>query len=295
MATVYRVFCEHCLRWPKPPLADILPATHDGEEYGAVMPPGFLALRLDNGRLQPLVAPFVDAKLREHGFTMTRARKTGRLARVDFLLCRVCGTLSRSVLPDRSNRLLATALIGVAIAVMPFWWWPGLNASTAGLMGIALGCGAAAGTWFAGDWWRQRCLVRRPQSPCKQCERREFVTLPQAAGRPWMCPHCRHRDLWCRAAGVGLNAIALTEFHPRAAGQRKGSQAGGCFGLVNAACDQVAGLAAPRAGPADRHRFQTHTATIRARLDHPENRSTRPPPVRESKGSDPATHKPTAP
>ncbi|HAV64501.1 MAG TPA: hypothetical protein DCY13_19300 [Verrucomicrobiales bacterium] len=202
MATVYRLICENCLRWPKAPLSDILPATHDGEEYGAVMPAGFLALRLGDGRLQPLVPPFVAAWLKEHGCTLKQARREERLARVDFLLCRICGTMSRTVTRERPMRPVAAFVLGVGSTMALASWWSNLRLPMMLLVGLVVGLGASAVAWIAADWWRQRNLVKGRLEPCRKCQRIEFRTLPQAAGRSWMCPHCRSKELWCRVAGV---------------------------------------------------------------------------------------------
>jgi hypothetical protein len=178
------------------------PATHDDVALGTLLPANVLALRLDDGKLVPLVPPHETSTLREHGHSWRDARRDGRIVCVNFLLCRTCGTLTEKIEPHpRSHTALSMLLaVGLTPGLLRFHYgftWVAVVLLTAVAV-LALGGGSV----MIADWLRWRHLARARDRRCEKCGHREFVPLPQAARRAWMCPYCRHRELWCRVAGV---------------------------------------------------------------------------------------------
>jgi hypothetical protein len=202
MSTVYRLCCDNCLRSPRVPVPMESPATHDDVALGTLLPANVLALRLDDGKLVPLVPPHEASALSEHGCSWRDARREGRILCVNFLLCRTCGSLTEKVnLQPRSHTALSM-LLAAALAAGLLRFHDGFDWVAVALLTVVAALGVAGVTVMLTDWLRWRHLIRARDRRCEKCECREFVPLPLAAGRAWMCPHCRHRELWCRVAGV---------------------------------------------------------------------------------------------
>lgn len=202
MSTVYRLCCENCLRGPKVPVPMESPATHDDVSLGTLLPAKVLALRLDEGKLVPLVPPHEASTLSEHGCSWREARREGRIVGVNFLLCRMCGSLTEKIesCPRSHTALFMLLTAGLTLGVLRFHHAFAWGAAVLLTVVAALAVGGT--TVMLTDWLRLRRLARARDRRCDKCECREFVPLPRAAGRAWMCPFCRHRELWCRVAGV---------------------------------------------------------------------------------------------
>jgi len=202
MSTVYRLCCENCLRGPKVPVSMESPATHDDASLGTLLPANVLALRLDDGKLVSLVPPHEASTLREHGCSWRAARRDGRIVCVNFLLCRTCGTLTEKIesCPRSHTAWLMLLTAGLTLGSLRFHY--GFAWVAVVLLTVVAALAVGGIKVMLTDWLQLRRLAQARGRRCEKCERREFVPLPQAAGRAWMCPHCRHRELWCRVAGV---------------------------------------------------------------------------------------------
>ncbi len=202
MPTVYRAQCESCKGAPEPNGSVAGFVSIDGRNDGVVLPDSYLAVQLSDGELACLPHPIEESTLKQHGLTWRQVSKEGRLFRVEFKICKKCGTLheERQVHDGRAGCL--PALFGcVAIALLLRFLahasWP------SSLFGGYLGLFAV---WLAASLlvrirWRKRNVEARLKL-CIRCQGKEFITIAKTAGRPTMCPLCGKHSMSYNRAGI---------------------------------------------------------------------------------------------
>lgn len=202
MPTIYRLKCDACGKAPEVKKALAGWVATDGRENGHILPDGYLAVRLDDGRFEPLPHPIESSVLQDLGFTWPEAKRKGRLFRITFKVCQKCGTVHEE--PQHSDPqagcLASVVSVPIAVIILKFGvqlnWVDSFFGAFAAMFVVA-GIAALVNRW---RWSKQNSELRLKD--CSNCRMSDFTTIAKMDGKTIICPHCKKCSLQCNRAGM---------------------------------------------------------------------------------------------
>lgn len=181
MAAIFKGECKTC--------GTIVPIFEDG----------YLACRLDSGKIVSLPHPIEDSRLRSLGYTYKDAIRDKRLVWVTNVICDTCGHTAELFEP----RAHESCLVYVGIIVVSYGICIAFISMPLALLVAMLPLFLLSKIYYSIEQYRMRHVKKLlPElSPCPNCNKSKYIPFSKISRKKSVCQKCGQRTVVYEAWG----------------------------------------------------------------------------------------------